>query len=409
MTSAQGLAARVGAEIADRWYIDALIGVGGSAAVYSATHRNGHRVAIKILHDELASGDGGDRLVAAFLREGAVANQVHHPGIVSVLDDGFLPDGCPFLVMELLTGRTLDGIVRGKEPSLGWREATSITRAVAEVLAEAHAVGLVHRDVKPANIFLCASDFPWFYPGRIRLLDFGIALLDEQAPLSGVLGTPAFLPPEQARAGLGRKAQGVGPHSDQWALAATALSLLRGKPIRAGDTEAELLMRTLQPLPPAASFGLVAPPNVLDVFDHALAFEPSHRYPSMAAFVEALDGALHEAQHWEPGIHPTEGPPTVHLDDVDSVVLSTVAGSLPPPPNVNLLFSVWNSDGSSEIELPEAHSPGSSVADSLAPTLARGIPADRGSEPTIAPETRAYTPRIEDGRFPARPQIRRKT
>ena len=82
---------------------------------------------------------------------------------------------------------------------------------------------------------------------------------------------------------------------------------------------------------------------------------------------------------------------------------------VPPPPNVNLLFSVWNSDGGSEIELPEAHAPGSSVADSLAPTLARGIPADRGSEPTISPETRAFTPRIEDGRYPARPQIRRKT
>ena len=97
-------------------------------------------------------------------------------------------------------------------------------------------------------------------------------------------------------------------------------------------------MRTLQPLPPAASFGLVAPPNVLDVFDHALAFEPTHRYPSMAAFVEALDGALHEAQQWEPG-PLSQGPATMHLDDADSVVLSTVAGSLPPPPNVGRLCS----------------------------------------------------------------------
>src|SRR5262245_38776410 len=97
--------ARVGARLRDKWHIDALIGLGGMAAVYEATHRNGKRAAIKILHAEAAMVPD---IRARFLREGYLANRVSHPGAVSILDDDVDVDGTVYLVMELLEGQTLD-------------------------------------------------------------------------------------------------------------------------------------------------------------------------------------------------------------------------------------------------------------------------------------------------------------
>jgi serine/threonine protein kinase len=96
---------RVGATLKDKWRLEELIGVGGMAAVYSATHRNGMRVAVKMLHAELSVS--GSEIKTRFLREGYVANKVEHPGAVQVLDDEIDDDGAVFLVMELLEGETL--------------------------------------------------------------------------------------------------------------------------------------------------------------------------------------------------------------------------------------------------------------------------------------------------------------
>ena len=142
---------RVGTRIKGKWRVDKLLGVGGMGAVYAATHRNGSRVALKILHPQLSMlGD----IRARFAREGYVANAVNHPGVVRVLDDDETEDGAAFLVMELLEGETADARARRLGGRLPLEDALTIADGLLDVLAAAHASGIVHRDIKPENVFL---------------------------------------------------------------------------------------------------------------------------------------------------------------------------------------------------------------------------------------------------------------
>ena len=113
---AERATARIGAVLKGKWRLDAVVGIGGMASVYAATHRNQARVAIKMLHPEVALDK---EVTARFLREGYVANAVGHPGTVTVLDDDISEDGAPFLVMELLTGHTLDALLAQEPDGIG--------------------------------------------------------------------------------------------------------------------------------------------------------------------------------------------------------------------------------------------------------------------------------------------------
>jgi serine/threonine-protein kinase len=270
-----------GVVLKEKWRIDALLGEGGVAAVYSATHRNGKRVAVKVLHPHLASvPDIRDR----FLREGYVANHVDHPGCVSVLDDDSTADGRTFLVMDLLDGESLEKRL-AREGRLRVKDVIAITDALLDVLCAAHAKGIVHRDIKPENIFLIRG-------GGQRLLDFGIARLHEQASAKNAtqsgaaMGTPSYMPPEQAR---GRWEQ-VDGRSDLWAVGATMFALLTGRCVHEADTINEtLLLAMSRPAPPLASVWSEAPPSLALVVDRALAFEVGDRWsdaPSMRAALE---------------------------------------------------------------------------------------------------------------------------
>src|SRR5262245_6510777 len=158
--------ARIGAVLRGKWRIDRLLGVGGMAAVYAGTHRNGKRGAIKMLHLELST-DGDAR--TRFLREGYLANRVAHPGAVSVLDDDTAEDGSAFLVMELLEGKSVAEIVEARQGRrLGVSETLRILDQLLDVLIAAHEKGIVHRDLKPENMFLTND-------GQLKVLDFGIA------------------------------------------------------------------------------------------------------------------------------------------------------------------------------------------------------------------------------------------
>ena len=117
---------RVGQMVKDKWRLEALLGAGGTACVYSAVHRNGRRVAIKVLHPELSAVSS---LVTRFLREGYLANKVGHPGAVAVLDDDRTDDGAVFLVMELLEGHSLERYAKsGDSASLTAPSSASRTR-----------------------------------------------------------------------------------------------------------------------------------------------------------------------------------------------------------------------------------------------------------------------------------------
>jgi hypothetical protein len=266
--------ARIGKTLRDKWRLQTLLGVGGMAAVYAATHtNNGKRVALKVLHAELASNP---EVKSRFLREGYVANKVEHPGTVQVLDDDTAEDGAPFLVMELLEGTTLEEH-RERAPGgvLSAAEVVIIGDRILDVLAVAHDKGIVHRDIKPDNIFLTSG-------GVVKLLDFGIARLREISGTkhtvtgTGAIGTPAFMPPEQAR---GRWNE-VGPKTDIWAVGATLFSVVTGHLVHEAETVNELLLAAMtKPAPKLQSVLPSVPLALASVIDRALSYDANARWP----------------------------------------------------------------------------------------------------------------------------------
>src|SRR5580693_10701142 len=187
--------ARLGAVLKGKYTLDRILGVGGMATVYSATHRNGKAFAVKVLHADLSlRSDTRTR----FLREGYLANRVNHPGAVAVLDDDVAEDGGAFLVMELVHGETLETLWERNGGRLPLAFVAGIGLQLLDVLAAAHARGLIHRDIKPGNLMVT-------HEGVVKVLDFGIARLRDVAAARTtqtgmVMGTPAFMAPEHALA-----------------------------------------------------------------------------------------------------------------------------------------------------------------------------------------------------------------
>lgn len=274
--------ARIGTTLCGKWTVDRFIGAGGMADVFAGTHRNGRRVAIKILKPELAVDPA---LVRRFVREGYVANRVGNPGAVAVLDDDVASDGAPFLVMELLEGETLAELLARRGP-LPLDEVLRLADEWLGVFAAAHAQGIVHRDIKPDNLFVAAD-------GAAKVLDFGIARLREANPsasqahsLDGeVIGTPGYMAPEQAS---GQTAL-VDARTDVWALAATAFVMLTGQRLQKGDTvQALLVLAITTPVGKTSALSPLVPKAIGEVLDKALAFDKTHRFADAAEFRQAL-------------------------------------------------------------------------------------------------------------------------
>ena len=270
----------------DKYRLDRVLGVGGMAAVYLATHlRNASRVAVKLLHPEMAAESSIRR---RFLREGYAANSVEHPGTVRILDDDTAEDGSVFLVMELLEGETLDHRWERSGHRLGAREVARLMFQVLDVLSAAHAKGIVHRDVKPENLFLTRD-------GKLKVLDFGVARLIEgpvtaTRPGGGIIGTPAFMAPEQV---LGKT---VDPQSDLYSVGATAFALLSKRYVHEADNAAEMMV--VVGSRPARSLALVCPElpaSLAAVIDRALLFNKEDRWADARSMQAALAGAYRQA------------------------------------------------------------------------------------------------------------------
>ena len=270
--------ARLGQRVGGRWLLERVLGTGGMGAVYAARSPEGHVAAVKILHPEM----GARREVRErFLREGKAANTIGHPGVVRMLGEG---DGDEaFLAMELLEGETLRDRVR-RHGRLPLEEVLSFAEQVLDVLVVAHARGVVHRDLKPDNLFVTLD-------GRIKVLDFGLArLLDgvpgRQQTRTGVaLGTLAYMAPEQA---LGRRGE-IDGRVDVFALGATMFRVLSGRGVHEAESEAELLMAMAsRPAPPLTSLVPSAPAGVAAVVDLALAFSRDARYPDARTMLNDL-------------------------------------------------------------------------------------------------------------------------
>lgn len=282
---------RLGEVLRDRYRLDQVIGIGGMANVYLAVHRNGNRVALKMLRPELSQvDDHRDR----FIREAYVANSLDHPGAVRVLDDDIADDGCPFLVMELLLGETLEARYR-RLGSLDPREVLAIGHALCAVLVRAHEVGVVHRDIKPENVFLTED-------GALKVLDFGIAAVRQDGRASGtqtghLLGTPAYMPPEQA---IGRR-EAIDGRTDLWSVGATMFTLIAGRAVHDVEAPEEMVVRSATlPAPSLASACPQLPRSIVAVVDRSLAFAPEDRFADAGAMqraiaeahLEAFDGAI---------------------------------------------------------------------------------------------------------------------
>ena len=279
--------ALVGQVLRDKWHLDSLIGVGGMASVFAATHRNGRRGAVKLLHTEFSLDKS---IRSRFLREGYLANKVGHPGTVEILDDDTVESGAVFLVMELLEGETVDRRWVRKDRRLETGEVLLIADKVLDVLAAAHDKGIVHRDVKPENMFIT-------HAGEIKVLDFGIARLRDLSQGSTAtrfgttLGTPAYMSPEQA---LGRNDE-VDSISDLWAVGASMFTLLTGRHVHGGKTVNEQLVgAATKQAPLVRSIDPDVPPRVAAVVDKALAFERKDRWTDARAMQRAVREAYLE-------------------------------------------------------------------------------------------------------------------
>ena len=277
---------RLGMVLSGKWTLDALLGVGGMAAVYAATHRNGKRVAVKMLHEALSHND---EVRKRFLQEGYAANTIQNEGAVSVLDDDVAPDGSAFLVMELLEGETLEDRWGRLEHRLPVGEVLAMMDQLLAVLAAAHAKNVVHRDIKPENLFLTRG-------GALKVLDFGIArVLEAEKARAGatragmVMGTPAFMAPEQAR---GRWDE-VDGRTDLWAVGATMFTLLSGRFVHQAASEHErMIVSATRRAPSLATVAPGMPVAVTAIVDRALAFERNERWADAGSMQRAVRTAL---------------------------------------------------------------------------------------------------------------------
>jgi serine/threonine-protein kinase len=279
--------ARLGALLKGKYTLDRVLGIGGMATVYAATHRNGKEFAVKVLHADLSMRtDTRTR----FLREGYLANRVNHPGAVAVLDDDIAEDGGAFLVMELLHGQTVETLWESQHGRLPLPMVAGIGLQLLDVLSAAHARGLIHRDVKPGNLMLTTD-------GQVKVLDFGIARLRDMAgahttQTGMVMGTPAFMAPEHAMA----KTDEIDAQTDVWAVGATMFTLSTGQLVHEAENTQMLLVRAATtPARKIATLMPSMPPALAAVIDQALAFDKKKRWPSADAMQTALREASREA------------------------------------------------------------------------------------------------------------------
>ncbi len=259
------------------------LGAGGMGRVYEAEHpETGRRVALKLIAGDFASRPDA---VERFRQEGRLAGLVSHPRSVFVLaaDE---EAGRPYIVMELMPGETLADLVERRGP-LPPREAVEKILDVIDGLEEAHACGLVHRDVKPSNCFLDSD-------GRVKVGDFGLSkslVKDSNLTRTGAfLGTPLFAAPEQVRG------ETVDRQSDVYSVAATLYFLLAGKaPFQSSDPAVTLARIAADPAPPLRSVREELPPALERVVMRGLERDRKRRWPSLAEFREALQPFLPRA------------------------------------------------------------------------------------------------------------------
>jgi len=275
-----------GAILRDTYRIDALIAMGGMGDVYRATQlRLQGQVAIKVLHRALMT-DG--EAMSRFRSEATMMAGLRHPHIAQVFDFNVLPDGTPYLVMELAGGPDLRSVLSNQHVLAPGRVA-QIVQQTAAALGAAHAQDIIHRDLKPENVMLVSI------PGQgdcVKVVDFGISKHGSHSHItvpSMVLGTPAFMAPEQAR-GLNEL---VDHRTDQFGLAAMAYTLFTGREPFVGVNAVAVLYQVVHEEPSPMNELVDWPCSRSQaVLQRALAKDPQDRFPDILSFARALEDAV---------------------------------------------------------------------------------------------------------------------
>ncbi|MFW6051676.1 MAG: serine/threonine-protein kinase, partial [Myxococcota bacterium] len=281
----------VGAVLDGRYRIVEPLGAGGVADVYRGeTEGMRRRVAIKVLQEDFGANEN---LRGRFEREARALAALAHPHIVTMIDYG-VTEGMPYLVMELLEGHTL-GELLDREGTLPSERAFHITRQIVRALVYAHGLGLIHRDLKPGNVFL--QDLPGD-PDHVKILDFGFAKFlvgDEEGPVltrtGMVFGTPPYMAPEQVSGGP------IDGRADIYATAVMLFEMFADRRPFEGETQQLLRSKLTEPAPRLHEVvpELVVHPALDALLVKALSRSPADRHPDATAFGEALDAVPHPA------------------------------------------------------------------------------------------------------------------
>jgi len=278
-TAPDGMIGRI---LGDRYRVLSRLGEGGMGTVYLCEHAIlRRRFALKVLRPEL----GGDpELVERFRNEAIAASRIGQENVVDVVDFGSEEDGALYYVMEALDGRSIGAILRDEGPFPVAR-ALALLEQTCRALAAAHARGVVHRDVKPDNVFVVRRE----ELERVKILDFGISHVPHEMSGSrltvagSIIGTPEYMAPEQASGGT------VDHRADVYAVGVLAYEMLTGVlPIEAGNAVATLVAAQTRPPSPPSTRRRELPPEVDRIVLRALAKRPDDRFPTMLEFAAEI-------------------------------------------------------------------------------------------------------------------------
>jgi serine/threonine-protein kinase len=309
----------VGTTLAGKYRIEKVLGQGGMGDVYLAENLQiGRKVAIKVLHADLAADEGA---LLRFRQEARASAAIRHPGIIDVLDMGQTEDGSQFIVEEFLEGEPLSSCFRLSGPMPPLRILPLICD-VLDALAAAHDKGIVHRDLKPDNLFLVEQPVP-----GVKILDFGISKFQGADNLvatrtGAVMGTPLYMSPEQARG-----AKEITHLTDIYAMGAILYEGLTGRPPFVGETYNEIIANVLlEPHQPIAQIRTDLSPELCAVVDAMLAKDPAAR-PQHALIAQ---GRLKNAM----GSQPSELDPTARVAQADAFPAASIPPHAPTRPQV---------------------------------------------------------------------------
>ena len=312
---------RPGQIVGDKYRFDRVIGKGGMAVVWAGTsERTGKRVALKVIRRSFAANH---EAVELFRREAMAAGRVNHPNVVNVFDV-IDHDGMTCIVMELLSGEPFDQYLARKGP-LSVHEAATLLLPAMRGVAAAHTQGVIHRDLKPQNIFLCSG-----HDGRLvttKVLDFGISVMMERAiapsgaPVQlATLGTPAYMSPEHVAG-----APHIDERADVYGFGVLFYEALAGQHPFPGPPDPALLMRILHETPrKLALLRPDLPPAMVRIIECAMAKEADKRFPNLDPFIRSVEAHMLQSSSSARALTPLAGVPLYPLSESKSGVADSV-------------------------------------------------------------------------------------